>query len=91
MKQFNLAEKNSVSTLNRIKGSVCFSWTCLMSDQVWTLVLTELNCTFIFYYSFFFFKSFFVWTVFYSIALTKQNFTLKYDTNIPRQVVRIPS
>uniref|UniRef100_A0A3Q3CAE2 Glucuronokinase with putative uridyl pyrophosphorylase n=1 Tax=Haplochromis burtoni TaxID=8153 RepID=A0A3Q3CAE2_HAPBU len=25
------------------------------------------------------------------IALTKQNFTLKYDTNIPRQVVRIPS
>lgn len=26
-----------------------------------------------------------------SIALTKQNFTLKYDTNIPRQVVRIQS
>lgn len=26
----------------------------------------------------------------YSIALTKQNFTLRYDTNIPRQVVRIP-
>lgn len=26
-------------------------------------------------------------SVFYSIALTKQNFTLKYDTNIPRQVV----
>lgn len=25
-----------------------------------------------------------------SIALTKQNFTLKYDTNIPRQVVRKP-
>lgn len=24
------------------------------------------------------------------IALTKQNFTLKYDTNIPRQVVSIP-
>lgn len=27
----------------------------------------------------------------YSIALTKQNFTLKYDTNIPRQVVRMTS
>lgn len=24
-----------------------------------------------------------------SIALTKQNFTLKYDTNIPRQVVSV--
>lgn len=32
-----------------------------------------------------------MWSVFYSIALTKQNFTLKYDTNIPRQVVRLSS
>lgn len=30
-----------------------------------------------------------LYAFFGSIALTKQNFTLKYDTNIPRQVVSV--
>lgn len=36
-------------------------------------------------------KTLTVFSFFYaeSIALSKQNFTLKYDTNIPRQVVRL--